>query len=124
MIKVTLWNESKLSMYDDSQCNPSKYEALTEHEERTETNLSSIIQVNDMEQLESIIEAVYNETDVKLCYHVHGGDKGKDKRDNLKLLLSCLMDTAKRHTDLTYIYNDETNQSISFGMAESIIENI
>lgn len=60
MITVKVWNQSKLDSF-------AKHgESLEDYEARTGTALSSVLKVNDERQLNDILSAVHNETDVQL----------------------------------------------------------
>ena len=67
MKTYVIWNPDKLEQYQSvsSKYSAVTYEGLLEHEEHNGT-LSSEVTTED---IDALIEAVYNETDVTLMYH-------------------------------------------------------
>ena len=68
--KVVVWNSNKLSRYYVGKLPTNVYGALLEYEQKSKLSLSSIIEVDSLQQLNNFVEAVYNETDVILSYQV------------------------------------------------------
>jgi len=66
--KVVIWNSHKLGMGYNGDLPTNTYAAVLEYERSTGNSLSSIIEVDSLEQLNTFIEGVYNETDVLLNY--------------------------------------------------------
>lgn len=66
--KVVIWNSHKLDMNYSGNLPTNTYAALLDYEKGSECSLSSTIEVDSIEQLNSFIEAVHNETDVQLNY--------------------------------------------------------
>lgn len=68
MKTYVIWNPDKICMYRkySPEYSSETYEGLLEFEEKTEGSLSSEVTTDD---IDALIEAVYNETDVSLMYH-------------------------------------------------------
>ena len=45
-----------------------------------------------------------------------------NRNDRLRLVLECLIDTAKRTTDLENVYSEEVGVSVSWEEVEEIME--
>lgn len=69
-MRVVIWNPSKVSMCSNVSRKPnqSAYEHLQEVEKSG--TLSSEITVDSQSHLDNILEAIYNETDVQLSFHI------------------------------------------------------
>ncbi len=74
MIVAKVWNSEKLSNYYHGKYACNTLEGINGYEKDTGFRLSSEITANNEKHLKEILESVYNETDVNLCYHVVKGD--------------------------------------------------
>lgn len=61
--RYVIWNPSKL--YQGTSLNRDTLLGLVDAELRTEASLSSVVSTRD---IKGLIDAVYNETDIMLCY--------------------------------------------------------
>ena len=68
MKKYVIWSEYKLALYGKPTDYPlDSYDGLVDAQ--GDRSISSIIEARDQDHIEDIIEAIYNETDVQLCWH-------------------------------------------------------
>ena len=68
MKKYRIWNSHKLSFYYEGAHKCNTREAIEEFEKKG-SSLSSIIEAKDGNHIEAILDAIYNETDIELCFY-------------------------------------------------------
>lgn len=76
LVKVVIWNPYKLenALTELGKCfwDCKEYHTLTLIEHLTVSSVSSTIEV-PRHSIESLLEFIYNETDVELCHHIIEG---------------------------------------------------
>lgn len=68
MKTYVIWNPDKICEYRkyEPEYTSDTYEGLVEYETKGDGSLSSVVTTDDIDNL---MEGIYNETDIQLCYH-------------------------------------------------------